>query len=167
MPVTGKVCEEGAGCIRLQRFTKADLMGKKDDRKILKQYLEKIMGYMEENKYSRKRFLVLPYRKNEFVLDEEGIEYIERDKRITKIHTLTGIVLTTMKMSEVEAYLDKERFVMCHNSFIVNMEKIRIFGRAEITLRSGDKVPISRSHWKQTRDTFERWTEENMKKGGV
>lgn len=140
---------------------------KKDDRKILKQYLEKIMGYMEENKCSRKRFLVLPYRKNEFVLDEEEIEYIERDKRITKIHTLTGIVLTTMKMSEVEAYLDKERFVMCHNSFIVNMEKIRIFGRAEITLRSGDKVPISRSHWKQTRDTFERWTEENMKKGGV
>ncbi|BDZ80216.1 LytR/AlgR family response regulator transcription factor [Claveliimonas bilis] len=140
---------------------------KKDDRKILKQYLEKIMGYMEENKYSRKRFLVLPYRKNEFVLDEEEIEYIERDKRITKIHTLTGIVLTTMKMSEVEAYLDKERFVMCHNSFIVNMEKIRIFGRAEITLRSGDKVPISRSHWKQTRDIFERWTEENMKKGGV
>lgn len=141
--------------------------GKKDDRKILKQYLEKIMGYMEENKCSRKRFLVLPYRKNEFVLDEEEIEYIERDKRITKIHTLTGIVLTTMKMSEVEAYLDKERFVMCHNSFIVNMEKIRIFGRAEITLRSGDKVPISRSHWKQTRDIFERWTEENMKKGGV
>lgn len=140
---------------------------KKDDRKILKQYLEKIMGYMEENKYSRKRFLVLPYRKNEFVLDEEEIEYIERDKRITKIHTLTGIVLTTMKMSEVEAYLDKERYVMCHNSFIVNMEKIRIFGRAEITLRSGDKVPISRSHWKQTRDIFERWTEENMKKGGV
>lgn len=140
---------------------------KKDDRKILKQYLEKIMGYMEENKCSRKRFLVLPYRKNEFVLDEEEIEYIERDKRITKIHTLTGIVLTTMKMSEVEAYLDKERFVMCHNSFIVNMEKIRIFGRAEITLRSGDKVPISRSHWKQTRDIFERWTEENMKKGGV
>lgn len=125
------------------------------------------MGYMEENKYSRKRFLVLPYRKNEFVLDEEEIEYIERDKRITKIHTLTGIVLTTMKMSEVEAYLDKERFVMCHNSFIVNMEKIRIFGRAEITLRSGDKVPISRSHWKQIRDIFERWTEENMKKGGV
>ena len=140
---------------------------KKDDRKILKQYLEKIMGYMEENKCSRKRFLVLPYRKNEFVLDEEEIEYIERDKRITKIHTLNGIVLTTMKMSEVEAYLDKERFVMCYNSFIVNMEKIRIFGRAEITLRSGDKVPISRSHWKQTRDTFERWTEENMKKGGV
>ena len=140
---------------------------KKDDRKILKQYLEKIMGYMEENKCSRKRFLVLPYRKNEFVLDEEEIEYIERDKRITKIHTLTGIVLTTMKMSEVEAHLDKERFVMCHNSFIVNMEKIRIFGRAEITLRSGDKVPISRSHWKQTRDIFERWTEENMKKGGV
>lgn len=131
---------------------------KKDDRKILKQYLEKIMGYMEENKCSRKRFLVL---------DEEEIEYIERDKRITKIHTLNGIVLTTMKMSEVEAYLDKERFVMCHNSFIVNMEKIRIFGRAEITLRSGDKVPISRSHWKQTRDIFERWTEENMKKGGV
>ena len=128
---------------------------KKDDRKILKQYLEKIMGYMEENKCSRKRFLVLPYRKNEFVLDEEEIDYID------------GIVLTTMKMSEVEAYLDKERFVMCHNSFIVNMEKIRIFGRAEITLRSGDKVPISRSHWKQTRDTFEKWTEENMKKGGV
>lgn len=49
---------------------------KKDDRKILKQYLEKIMGYMEENKCSRKRFLVLPYRKNEFVLDEEEIEYI-------------------------------------------------------------------------------------------
>ena len=35
---------------------------KKDDRKILKQYLEMIMGYLEENKCSRKRFLVLPYR---------------------------------------------------------------------------------------------------------
>lgn len=140
---------------------------KKDDGEILKQYLEKMAGCVEGNKYTRKRFLVLPYRKNEFVLDEEEIEYIERDKRITKIHISDGIVLTTMKMSEVEEYLDDGRFVLCHNSFIVNLEKIRVFGRAEITLRSGDKVPISRSHWKQTRDTFEKWTEENMKKGGV
>ena len=137
---------------------------KNDERDRLKEYLLKITECIEENMYRKKRFLVLPYRKNEFVLDEEEIEYIERDRRITKIHTSEEVILTTMKMSEVEEYLDGRKFALCHNSFIVNLEKIRVFGRIEIVLRSGEKVPVSRSHWKQTKDIFDKWTKENMKR---
>lgn len=136
----------------------------KDEQEILTEYLCKLTACIEKNVCKEKRFLILPYRKSEFVLDEEEIEYIERDKRITKIHTLKEVFLTTMKMSEVEEYLDKKKFMVCHNSFIVNVEKVRVFGRGEITLRSGKKVPVSRSHWKQTRDIFEKWKKETMKK---
>lgn len=124
----------------------------------------KVEEYMKEFQENEKWFLVLPCRKNEIVLEEGEINFIERDKRVTRIHTDQGDVVTTMKVSEVYDYLDHTRFVLCHNSFVVNLEKVRIFNRQEITLRTGEVIPISRSHWKSTKEIFDSWAQKYMKK---
>ncbi len=120
--------------------------------------------YLKGIEENEKWFLVLPCRKNEIVLEEGEISFIERDKRVTQIHTDQGNVITTMKISEVYTYLDHSKFVLCHNSFIVNLEKVRIFNRSEITLRSGEVIPISRSHWKSTKETFDNWAGKYMRR---
>ena len=124
----------------------------------------KVEEYLKELQENEKWFIILPCRKNEIVLEEGEISFIERDKRVTRIHTEQGDVITTMKVSEVYTHLDHTRFVLCHNSFIVNLEKIRIFNRSEITLRSGEVIPISRSHWKNTKETFDNWAGKYMKR---
>lgn len=124
----------------------------------------RVENYLKEFQENEKWFLVLPCRKNEIVLEEGEISFIERDKRLTRIHTEQGNVITTMKISEVYEYLDHTKFVLCHNSFIVNLEKVRIFNRSEITLRSGEVIPISRSHWKSTKEIFDSWAGRYMKK---
>lgn len=124
----------------------------------------RIEEYLKEFQEDEKCFLVLPCRKNEIVLEEGEIHFIERDKRVTRIHTDQESVVTTMKISEVYEYLDHKKFVLCHNSFIVNLEKVRIFNRSEITLRNGQVIPISRSHWKGTKEIFDSWAGKYMKK---
>lgn len=123
-----------------------------------------VENYLKEFQENEKWFLILPCRKNEIVLEEGEISFIERDKRVTLVHTEQGNVVTTMKISEVYEYLDHTKFVLCHNSFIVNLEKVRIFNRSEITLRSGEVIPISRSHWKRTKEIFDSWAGKYMKK---
>ena len=83
----------------------------------------KVEEYLKELQENEKWFIILPCRKNEIVLEEGEISFIERDKRVTRIHTEQGDVITTMKVSEVYTHLDHTRFVLCHNSFIVNLEK--------------------------------------------
>lgn len=123
----------------------------------------KLEEYLKELREDEKWFLVLPCRKNEIVLKEDEISFVERDKRVTRIHTDQGDVITTMKISEVYTYLDHTKFVLCHNSFIANLEKVRIFNRSEITMRTGDVIPVSRSHWKSTKEIFDNWAAKYMK----
>ena len=59
----------------------------------------------------------------------------------------------TMTMEEAEKLL-KDRFLKCHRSFMINMEKVKRVSRLEAEITNGDTVPISRNNYKKIYEDF-------------
>ncbi|MDR0948472.1 MAG: LytTR family transcriptional regulator [Lachnospiraceae bacterium] len=76
------------------------------------------------------------------------IDYFSNDQRKVTLHSSVRCekVEWYAKFSALYESLPKRRFVRCHQSFIVNMEKIHILNRAEgkITMQNGEVIYISK-----------------------
>lgn len=87
------------------------------------------------------RMLRIPFRE---------ILYLESDKRYSILHTVHENQRVLMKLSDV---LDRlpDYFVRCHQSFAINLSKIRCYERNEVILENGEKITVSRSREEDTR----------------
>lgn len=62
-----------------------------------------------------------------------------------------------MKISDLHNMISseyKERFVHCHQSFIVNIEKVVEINKNTVSLEGGVELPISRKYKKELVDKF-------------
>lgn len=78
-----------------------------------------------------------------------ALKYIETYDRNTLIHTRKEKVISYKKMQEHEKDLSPYSFVRCHNSYIVNLEYIDKITGYEITLMTGETIPISKQKKKE------------------
>lgn len=72
------------------------------------------------------------------------ILFIEIKDRKTKIHSLKESFLSNDTLSQLEKRLNPNMFIKPHASFIVNLEHVKTHTNNEITLVSGETIPISR-----------------------
>ena len=77
----------------------------------------------------------------------DDILYIETSKRQLIIHTTNGYEVIKMSMRKLEKFLNKD-FFRCHNSFIVNLEKINKIDVSDIYINNAT-IPISKHRRKQ------------------
>lgn len=80
--------------------------------------------------------------------------YIEAFGRKTQVHLSDGTIIDcTMSISSFSGKPLKG-FVSCHRSYVVNLRFVRSIGKAEITLDSGDNLPLSRRLYKEINEKF-------------
>ena len=103
-------------------------------------------------KFSEKPFWVRT-ASGEKVISPSHLRYAESSKRTIRLHVGNDVVETYGKLSDLIRKLPA-RFVQCHKSFVVNMGFIDEFGRTEITLTSGEKVPVSQKRRAIVRAAF-------------
>jgi len=76
------------------------------------------------------------------------IEYIEAQNRYTILYLNSGASIRTPK--PLYAFEDelsiKNGFYKCHRSYIINLYRVDSYTSSEITMRSGNVVPLSRSY---------------------
>ena len=77
----------------------------------------------------------------------DDILYIETSKRQLIIHTINGHEIIKMSIRKLEKLLNKD-FFRCHNSFIVNLEKINKIDVSDIYINNAT-IPISKHRRKQ------------------
>lgn len=53
------------------------------------------------------------------------------------------------KMADVSKQLDSVKFWTIHKSFIINVDFVFSFGRDEIRMMNGDKLPVSKTYKKE------------------
>lgn len=85
--------------------------------------------------------------------------YLEAADDYVKVHTAEGYFLKNKTMNHFERSLDAAQFVRCHRSFIVNIQEITRIDPYEkesqvAVLRSGAKVPVSRSGYARLREVL-------------
>lgn len=82
------------------------------------------------------------------------ILYLERVLRQTRIKTTTGEVWSKEEPAKLLQGAVGERFARCHQSYWVNLEKAKVWNRAEFTLEDGTRIPISRTYRSEAQALF-------------
>lgn len=82
------------------------------------------------------------------------ILYFESDKRIVTVKCANEEFSFYEKLDKIEEQLKKQDFVRCHQSFLVNAKKITSVRINDLTLSSGDCIPISKRRAKETNEAF-------------
>ena len=80
-------------------------------------------------------------------LESEEILYVESDGNYSTLYLEDGQkLILTKKLKEVNQLLPSEAFFRIHNSYVVNLGKIKEFLKTDgyVVLKSGHKIPVSR-----------------------
>ena len=80
-------------------------------------------------------------------LENDEILYAESDGNYSTIYLKDGQkIVLTKKLKEVNELLPKDSFFRIHNSYIINLNKIKEFLRTDgyVVLQSNHKIPVSR-----------------------
>jgi len=90
------------------------------------------------------------------IIPVQDVFYLEAADDYVKIHTKEGYFLKNKTMAHFEQTMDPEHFVRSHRSYIVNVQQITRIDPYEkdnhvAILRSGAKVPVSRSGYGKLR----------------
>ena len=91
------------------------------------------------------------------IIPAQDVHYLEAADDYVKVHTQDGYFLKNKTMGYFEQTLDRNQFARCHRSFIVNLQQITRIDPYEkdshvAVLRSGAKVPVSRSGYVRLRE---------------
>ena len=92
-------------------------------------------------------------------VDYDNIWYFESKQRIVVMHTSQQAIEFYAKLSDVFASLPGDEFVRCHQSFIVNMNKVRTLEKANrlFILNSGTAIEISKSQYSSVVAEYENF----------
>ena len=55
---------------------------------------------------------------------------------------------------DFEKQLPMGQFARCHNSYLVNLDEVREIGRTELSLQSGETLPMGRTYYKAFQSAF-------------
>lgn len=84
----------------------------------------------------------------------KDILYIESVGRTVKIHCSSGILETYKQIGDLEQTLSDKHFFRCHKSFLLNLEYVSRFDKAEIVMENGDTVFLARKRAKIFQNEF-------------
>ena len=93
------------------------------------------------------------------IIPVHDVLYLEAADDYVKVHTTEGYFLKNKTMNHFEQSLDANQFVRSHRSYIVNVQQITRIDPYEkdnhvAVLRSGVKVPVSRSGYVKLRSVL-------------
>lgn len=109
------------------------------------------------------------YKQYHFKIKLDCILYISIAKRGSKIHIYdfdlpfehNGVLLSDKKVCELFEELSNSGFAYAHNSYIVNLQYVKIRNREEIELINGEVLSIARSKLPEFRKRVEEYLGKN------
>ena len=90
------------------------------------------------------------------VVTLDAILYAESDSHNMHIVTTDGTFDVRMTISSLAKILGSE-FISTHRSYIVNLSHIVFLSKSDMTLDSGEKIPISRNEFKTVHSCFVKY----------
>lgn len=146
--VTGYT-DDYAQQIFLRRANLSGFLSKPVEQPLLEANLRKIADGMHRSTDA----LLLKANGASVALPFQSIRYLESRGHAVMIHTARD-EFTVYEQLQILADRLPPSFIQCHKSFIVNMRYIQRFCAADIFLRSGTRIPVSRSKYLETKAAY-------------
>ena len=90
-------------------------------------------------------------------LDKDDILYAESDGNYSTLFLKDGRkIVMTKKLKEVDQLLPADTFFRIHNSYIINLEKVKEYLKTDgyVILEPNHKIPVSRKKKSEFLDLF-------------
>jgi len=141
-----------------QRFDKALLKWQEQKTSSTEKNTQDLLETASQSPSQSQRIVIKDGSKIKIIPVHE-VMYLEAADDYVKIHTKDGYFLKNKTMNHFEQALDKQQFVRSHRSYIVNVQQITRIDPYEkdnhvAVLRSGVKVPVSRSGYGKLREVL-------------
>ena len=94
--------------------------------------------------FCEKKEILLPTAKGQRRILLSEILYTEAMERVTKLALTDQMEEVSMKFSDLSALLPECQFVLCHRSYLVNLEHIAYIRSRELELTTGAVLPVSK-----------------------
>lgn len=94
--------------------------------------------------FCEKKEILLPTTKGQRRIPLSDILYVEAMERVTKLALTDRLEEVSMKFSDLSALLPERQFVLCHRSYLVNLEHIAYIRSRDLELTTGEILPVSR-----------------------
>ncbi|MCH4014120.1 MAG: LytTR family DNA-binding domain-containing protein [Solobacterium sp.] len=98
--------------------------------------------------------LILMHGMNRTVVLAGDISYIEVRHNNVEIHTEQGVMTERLSIHAILEQLPSAQFVQTHQSYAVNLSKIKCTEHDYVLLRTGERIPVSKSRSKETRMAY-------------
>lgn len=113
--------------------------------------LRQLLGRLFQNE--KKIMLTLRQGNNVFTLSPSEILYIESNRNKLMIHTVRETIPYYGRMDEVACRLPQKQFLRCHQSFLVNMDRISA-AEKDFLMETGEVIPIRVRERKAIREAY-------------
>ena len=94
--------------------------------------------------FCEKKEILLPTAKGQRRIPLSDIFYVEAMERVTRLALTDRLEEVTLKFSDLSALLPERQFVLCHRSYLVNLEHIAYIRSRDLELTTGEVLPVSR-----------------------
>lgn len=135
---------------------------------ILKEQLHEKLGKAVElflrMQARKQQYLKVSKGKTEKLIPVDSILYLERENRRSKIVTTDEETVVWDNLPKLAEQLPPEQFSVCHKSYIVGLRWVANYDRFNITLSTGQILPISRSQREAFRKSLARFLISDMQK---
>ena len=114
---------------------------------------QKEKNYIEVK--SKRKSIIIPYRE---------IIHLESDNKVVYIYTTTqGAVKVYNKLDTLEKELKDERFLRCHQSYLVNMQYVAGLVDSDFIMIDNRMIPIRKSGRKLIVKRYEDYLKDSVR----
>ena len=115
--------------------------------------LKDILYHNYENSIRQKLLTIKDGNKfKQFYIDK--ISHFEIQGRKVAVFSVDKTTSISSKLPIIAKQLPSNKFIRCHQSFIINLDKVVELRYGEAIIDDGKKIPISRTHWKEMQTAF-------------
>lgn len=136
--------------IFLYRANLSGYLTKPVDTALLRANLRKVADTLS---FQRQPSVVLRQRGAPISIPLREIYFIESRGHTIEVHTAGDTVIAYERLENLLRSLPAG-FFQCHKSYIVNMPQIQRFQSADILLKNGETVPVSRARYAETKEAY-------------
>ena len=95
----------------------------------------------------------------------KDIIYMESDNKVVYIHTTTqGAVKVYSKLDAFEEEIKDERFLRCHQSYLVNLQYVAGLINSDFIMLNDNMIPIRKSGRKLIVKKYEEYLKDSLQK---
>lgn len=118
--------------------------------------------WLKKHRHNDSPSIVVVNDSGKYKIALKSLRYVETFNRKLLLHTEQENIISYKSMKEMEQELSQAGFARCHTSYLVNLFYVKGVQRLEITLITGEQLPISQPKRKAFMEQLTRYWGERL-----